>query len=81
MSFGPMGTGLRQLTTTTAHNTSWSPDSKRIVFDDGRDIFTIGVDGKNLRRLTRTAVSSRNESGGDTLKRGLPSGAGFRRTR
>lgn len=40
----------------------FSPDGKRIVFTSNRDgnleLYAIGVDGRNERRLTRTAASS-----------------------
>jgi len=36
----------------TAHNPSWSPDGKRLVFDDGRRIAIIDADGRNVRYLT-----------------------------
>jgi WD40 repeat protein len=48
----PNGRELRQVTTTAARNPSWSPDSKRLVFDDERRIAVIDVDGGNLRYLT-----------------------------
>ena len=48
----PNRRNLRQLTTTFADNPSWSPDSKRLVFDDGHRISVIDVTGRNLRQLS-----------------------------
>jgi Tol biopolymer transport system component len=60
------GTGVRRVTTgTTAshtedHRAGWSPDGKQLVFEridtsaapERAAIFTVGVDGKNLRQVT-----------------------------
>jgi Tol biopolymer transport system component len=54
----PDGTGRRTLVTGT--NPTWTPDGKRIVFDRGSGIWTIGIGGRGLRRLhngTEPAVS------------------------
>jgi TolB protein len=44
------------LTQTRAHNPSWSPDSRRIVFDDGYDIDVVNADGSGLRSLISTSA-------------------------
>ncbi len=56
------GTNQTQLTTFTLSNTqpypyerfgmSWSPDGKKIAFQDSTDIFTINTDGSNRINLT-----------------------------
>jgi TolB protein len=56
----PNGTGLRRLTSISASNPSWSPDGKRLVFDTGRRIAVIGVDGRNVRYLTNPKGTDRN---------------------
>jgi TolB protein len=57
------GTGLRRLTTFAIHagEADWSPDGKRIVFEaypNGPygDVYVIGVNGRNLRNLTRNPI-------------------------
>ena len=50
--------GAMQLTTSIARNPSWSPDSRRIVFDDGHRIAVVGADGTSLRYLTSAATQS-----------------------
>lgn len=40
-----------------AENPDWSPDGKRIAFDQG-DLYVIDPDGSNLRRLTETPVET-----------------------
>jgi Tol biopolymer transport system component len=47
----PDGTGLRRVSKTSVNNPSWSPDSRRIVFDDGHRLKVINVDGSGLRTL------------------------------
>jgi Tol biopolymer transport system component len=47
----PDGTGLRRVSKAAANNPSWSPDSRRIVFDDGHRLEVINVDGSGLRTL------------------------------
>jgi eukaryotic-like serine/threonine-protein kinase len=49
----PNGKSLRRLTPVPARNTSWSPDGKRLVFDDGRRIGMIDAAGSGLRYLTQ----------------------------
>lgn len=63
----PDGTGLRRVTRDTklqSQNPSWSPNSRRIVFDGGYcalygcpewSIFTIRLDGSRIKRLTSGA--------------------------
>jgi Tol biopolymer transport system component len=51
-SIAPDASNRRQLTQGAAHNPSWSPDSRKIAFDDGLDIYVINQDGSGLRRLT-----------------------------
>lgn len=63
----PDGSGLRKVTRGTklqSQDPSWSPDSRRIVFDGGfcvlyacKDwsIFTVNLNGSGLERLTRDA--------------------------
>jgi Tol biopolymer transport system component len=46
------GSGFRELTTIAARNPSWSPDDRRLVFDDGRRIAVVNADGTQLRYLT-----------------------------
>ena len=42
----------------SATNPAWSPDGQRIAFQRGRDIWTMNVDGTELRRLTASSSSS-----------------------
>lgn len=51
-TIGPDGSFLRQLTTTAGRNPNWSPDSQRLVYDDGRRIVVVGATGGNRRFLT-----------------------------
>jgi Tol biopolymer transport system component len=58
----PDGTGAHGLTELgrASHGPSWSPDSRRIAFAANiggavLDIYSIGVDGRSLRRHTRSA--------------------------
>jgi TolB protein len=56
------GGGLRRLT--TGASPAWSPDGRRLVFTRpaGReDLFTVGVDGRSVRRLTRTPAAAEVE--------------------
>jgi dipeptidyl aminopeptidase/acylaminoacyl peptidase len=51
------GTGLRQVSSERmVGNPTWSPDGRRLAFAiplaDGLEVFTIGVDGTGLRRLS-----------------------------
>lgn len=51
------GKGLKRLADASSRGCSWSPDGKQIAFiskgaEGGMDIFSIGVDGRNLRQLT-----------------------------
>jgi TolB protein len=56
------GTDLRQLTTTDAHNPSWSPDGKQIVYDDGNDLLVIDANNKTRRQLTSARARERDPS-------------------
>ena len=47
----PDGTHLQRLTTKPAFNPSWSPDGRRLVFDNGSAISVINADGSGLRKL------------------------------
>jgi Tol biopolymer transport system component len=49
---GANGKGVRQVTTSTALNPSWSPDSGSIVFDNEHQIHVIRADGSAERPLT-----------------------------
>ena len=55
----PEGKGLRRLTDTSSGVCAWSPDGKEIAFIPpggavgGVALFSIGIDGKNMRQLTR----------------------------
>jgi len=56
------GTALHQVSNTDPTDTdpSWSPDGSRLAFQSSRggggwEIYTMGVDGSDLRRLTSTA--------------------------
>jgi TolB protein len=44
------------------HNPDWSPDGRSVVFESTKDgksaIYTIGIDGTGIRRLTDTAAAS-----------------------
>jgi Tol biopolymer transport system component len=48
---GAKGGQARQVTPTSAWNPSWSPDSRRIVFDDDHRIRVINVDGSGPKTL------------------------------
>jgi Tol biopolymer transport system component len=48
----PDGRNLTEVLPTRAANPSWSPNSKRLVFDDGHRIATVDPDGKHLQYLT-----------------------------
>ena len=48
----PNGHVLRRLSQVDGHSPSWSPDGKRLAFDDGRRIGIINADGSGLRYLT-----------------------------
>jgi Tol biopolymer transport system component len=54
----PDGTALLRLAPTT-RSADWSPNGMRILVSDATGIFTVGTDGKVLRRLTR-AKTDRN---------------------
>src|SRR5207247_1818631 len=49
-SVRPDGSALRRLPF-RGHNPDWSPDARRLVFDDGRDIWIAGADGTKAIRL------------------------------
>jgi Tol biopolymer transport system component len=58
------GTGIRRLTNlgNVSAAPAWAPDGRRIAFEsnarDGHyEIYTVGLDGKGLRRVTRSASS------------------------
>jgi Tol biopolymer transport system component len=57
------GTGVVQLTTGGGYDPEWSPDLNTIVFsgdrDGNQDIYVIGVDGRDERRLTRNPAIDR----------------------
>jgi Tol biopolymer transport system component len=48
---GPDGRHLRRLVRGPAFNPSWSPESRRVAFDNGRAIEVINADGSGLRQL------------------------------
>jgi Tol biopolymer transport system component len=69
------GTKLRRLTRTEGtdttfgeeHGPTWSPDGKTIVFVSNRErpsweLWAIGADGRNERRITSTTAPGRNEN-------------------
>jgi Tol biopolymer transport system component len=45
-----------QLTQGHGYNPSWSPDSRRLIFDDRSDLYIINNDGTGLTRLTGSAA-------------------------
>ena len=47
----PDGSALHRLPPVAGHNPDWSPDAKRILFDDGRDIWIAEADGTKAARL------------------------------
>jgi TolB protein len=57
------GGGLRRVALGEAP--AWSPDGQRLVFSRpvglGSDLFTVNVQGRGLRRLTRTTASAESE--------------------
>lgn len=63
----PDGSGAKELLTSSANNASWSPDSRRLVFDNGHRIAVINADGTGLRYLT-------NSKTGDTDPAWSPDG-------
>ncbi|MGZ8795147.1 MAG: hypothetical protein ACXW0F_10975, partial [Gaiellaceae bacterium] len=73
------GTNARRLVETVKHpswqdlqySPVWSPDSKRLIFsmataDSNPELYSAGVDGKGLKRLTKTA-GSLDVFGDDTM--------------
>jgi Tol biopolymer transport system component len=49
----PDGSGERRVVR-NAGSCAWSPDSRRLVYSRGGHLYTIGVDGRAPRRLTRS---------------------------
>jgi Tol biopolymer transport system component len=47
----PDGSGMRRVVRGTLH--TWAPDGRRFAHADGRDIWSIGVDGRGRRRVLR----------------------------
>jgi Tol biopolymer transport system component len=52
----PDGSGLHQLGRTPGTRPDWSPDGQTIAFDNGRDLFTLNKDGRDLRRIDQSAT-------------------------
>jgi TolB protein len=82
----PDGSGARRLVRTGNHpgwqdlqySPTWSPDSRRLVFtmtaaDSNPELFVVGVDGRGLKRLTRTRGSV-DVFGDDTMPDWAPDG-------
>jgi TolB protein len=64
----PDGTGRHQLTHLGAESYSpaWSPNSRRLVFSSNAGgtrwgIYTIGLNGRNLRRVTRSSLAAASD--------------------
>ncbi len=51
---GRPGRSERQLTYRGGASPSWAPDGRRVAFEREHRIWTVGVDGKRLRKLTRS---------------------------
>jgi dipeptidyl aminopeptidase/acylaminoacyl peptidase len=48
----PDGKGARLLPISQGDHASWSPDSRRLAFDDGRSIAAVAVTGNKIDYLT-----------------------------
>ena len=57
---GPNGQGLHRILAgvKSATDPVWSPDGARMLFEDGRAIYTVRPDGKGLRRIVSLAADA-----------------------
>jgi len=58
------GTGQAVKSFGPGESPSWSADGRRIAFVRDRDVFTVGVDGTGLARITRTAAAEESPDWG-----------------
>jgi len=64
----PDGTGLALLAALPGFDCGWAPDGQRVVFTDGLNISSVGIDGTGLKPLTNQSEESLRRSS-------LPTGA------
>jgi Tol biopolymer transport system component len=49
-------TGRHQRRVGTGRQADWNPSGRRLAYSDGRDLYTVGVDGRGRRLIARAAA-------------------------